>query len=67
MIECKLVTNALSNNIFLTDTHRDVFDGQSISLGMSSDKFQEYLQIQENYKNMQKELKFLYDLHKGKK
>lgn len=67
MIDCKLVTHALSNNILLTDTHRDVFDGQSVTLGMTTEKFDEYMQIQSKYKDMQKELKFLYNLHKGKK
>lgn len=67
MIDCKLVTNALSNNIFLTDTHRDTFDGQSVSLGMDVEKYKKFLEIQESYREMQKELKFLYDLHRGKK
>ena len=65
MIECKLVKFSQSNKIYLTDMHRDLFDNHSVKVGLDITKYEEMLAIQDKYNELQKELKFLFNLHGG--
>jgi hypothetical protein len=65
VIHCNLVKYAQANKILLTVNHKDLFDGHSIPLNMDPERFKQFLTIQEQYHSMQKELKFLFQLHGG--
>jgi len=66
MIFCKLLKVSLSDNLHIsTDASKLCED--SVCFNIDPEKMEHYVKIQEEYRNMQKELKFLFQLHSNVK